>query len=454
MGRVVKALGDSLLDLNLSSEQGQDELIYLGPDENITDELISWLVDQAERRGHPCPNAFMSSKPGAGINHKEYGVTSEGVVVFLEAALKSQGINPRTQPFTVKMTGGPDGDVAGNAIRIMHREFGLNARIVGIADGTGSAEDPVGLDLIELLRLVDEGCGIASFEPKSLSPDGKVLTLSDVAGVEARNTLHNRVQADAFVPCGGRPAAVNQNNWRAFIMEDGTASARVVVEGVNLFFTEDARDALSNEAGVLFVKDSSANKCGVICSSYEIAASLLLDEKTFLEIKKPFVEEVVHQLRHLARREAAVLFSHYRRRPHIPLSKVSGQLSDTINRLKDSVIASFKNMDAGQLEKATHLVEAHLPKSLVAAAGPASLNALPKAYYHRIIASVLASEIVYREGIDRFVDVSERQLGKLAIAYLERLEKSRRVEALLEADSLSDTEILRDAFNDYLSLRL
>ena len=37
----------------------------------------------------------------------------------------------------------------------MHREFGLNARIVGIADGTGSAEDPVGLDLIELLRLVD-----------------------------------------------------------------------------------------------------------------------------------------------------------------------------------------------------------------------------------------------------------------------------------------------------------
>ena len=66
--RVVKALGDSLLDLNLSSEQGQDELIYLGPDENITDELISWLVDQAERR-HPCPNAFMSSKlvPGSTI---------------------------------------------------------------------------------------------------------------------------------------------------------------------------------------------------------------------------------------------------------------------------------------------------------------------------------------------------------------------------------------------------
>ena len=61
----------------------------------------------------------MSSKPDAGINHKEFGVTSEGVVVFLEHALRSVGIDPRAQDFTVKMTGGPDGDVAGNAIRIL-----------------------------------------------------------------------------------------------------------------------------------------------------------------------------------------------------------------------------------------------------------------------------------------------------------------------------------------------
>ena len=29
-------------------------------------------------------------------------------------ALREEGINPDTQPFTVKITGGPDGDVAGN----------------------------------------------------------------------------------------------------------------------------------------------------------------------------------------------------------------------------------------------------------------------------------------------------------------------------------------------------
>ncbi len=40
------------------------------------------------------------------------------------------------------MTGGPDGDVAGNELKILHREFGENARVVAIADGYGAAHDP------------------------------------------------------------------------------------------------------------------------------------------------------------------------------------------------------------------------------------------------------------------------------------------------------------------------
>jgi glutamate dehydrogenase len=196
----------------------------------------------------------MSSKPGAGINHKEYGVTSEGVVVFLEAALKARGIDPRTTPFTVKMTGGPDGDVAGNAIRIMVREFGSNPRIVAIADGTGAAEDLNGLNLDELLRLVEIGAGIAEFKASRLSENGRVLALDEPGGLEARNTLHNRVLSDAFIPCGGRPAAVNGDNWTHFLNSEGLASSSIVVEGANLFFTEDARDALSRNAHVLFVK--------------------------------------------------------------------------------------------------------------------------------------------------------------------------------------------------------
>jgi glutamate dehydrogenase len=49
----------------------------------------------------------MSSKPRAGINHKVYGVTSEGVNVYLDVALRRVlGINPKEDSFTIKMTGG------------------------------------------------------------------------------------------------------------------------------------------------------------------------------------------------------------------------------------------------------------------------------------------------------------------------------------------------------------
>ena len=37
----------------------------------------------------------------------------------LREGLRAIGINPSEQRFTVKLTGGPDGDVAGNAIRIL-----------------------------------------------------------------------------------------------------------------------------------------------------------------------------------------------------------------------------------------------------------------------------------------------------------------------------------------------
>ena len=54
------------------------------------------------------PAAFMSLKPEGGINHKVYGVTSDGVIVFLEQRLLESGIEPHNQPFTAKITGGPN----------------------------------------------------------------------------------------------------------------------------------------------------------------------------------------------------------------------------------------------------------------------------------------------------------------------------------------------------------
>ena len=60
---------------------------------------------------------------------------------------RARGIDPENEKFSIKMTGGPDGDVGGNMISILHRMYGSNAQFVGICDATGSAEDPAGLNM-------------------------------------------------------------------------------------------------------------------------------------------------------------------------------------------------------------------------------------------------------------------------------------------------------------------
>lgn len=87
----------------------------------------------------------MSSKPGAGINHQEFGVGAEGLVIFLDVGLRYMGFDIRQEPFTVKLTGGPDGGNSGNLIRILIRTYGQHVKLVAIADSSGVAEDPQGL---------------------------------------------------------------------------------------------------------------------------------------------------------------------------------------------------------------------------------------------------------------------------------------------------------------------
>lgn len=55
------------------------------------------------------------------------------------------------------MTGGPDGDLGSNEIK-MGKE-----KIIGIIDGSGVIFDPIGIDRTELLRLADERLTIENF---------------------------------------------------------------------------------------------------------------------------------------------------------------------------------------------------------------------------------------------------------------------------------------------------
>ena len=457
ISRSVKAFVDSLLDLITPEKETasrvvdrlhHEELIYLGPDENISPELIEWVVDRGQRRGYPMPTALMSSKPGAGINHKEYGVTSEGVVVFLDSALRVVGINPDTDTFTVKMTGGPDGDVGGNGIRILNREYGDRAKIVGIADGSGCGEDPNGLDHNELIRLFEETLPIASFNKEKLGPNGRIATVEDPEGVHLRNTLHDRIQADAFIPCGGRPATIHGGNWKNFLMDDGTPSSKVIVEGANLFLTPDARRELSN-AGAVILQDSSANKCGVICSSFEISACMLLNTKQFMDIKETFVEQVLAKLRDLARAEAKLLTRLHQHHPHLPLPEMSNRISKMMSRTADSINAHWDSMTQQQQVELQRLVIEHLPEILLETAGDSLWTDMPTAYIRWMMVKSLAARMVYREGFEYLETMKNDDLAGLALRYLNlEQERSTLVDAVLDSnvqDKRRIASLLQDA---------
>ena len=411
----VKQLVDALIDLILPPERSPDiigphgekresDLIFLGPDENMTPERIAWVAKRAEERGLPHHATLMSSKPGSGINHKEFGVTSEGIFRWVSVVLPLVGIKDG-QAYTVKMTGGPDGDVGGNLLRILHREHGKRVKVVAISDGTGSVEDSAGLDWTELLRLVKEAQGVARFNPAKLH-DGsgvaaRVVPANDRASEQVRNSLHNVVTADLFLPCGGRPYTINDQNWEEFLTSEGKPSAKAMVEGANIFLTPLARANLE-KAGLLAIKDSSANKGGVICSSYEVLAELVISDEEFLANKPRYVREVLDLIRARADDEATALLSAWTRRSHeIALSDLSAQFSEEINRVSGLIEpAIHEHLDdkAFQATWTRHL-RAHCPPLLVERFADRLTAAIPRAHRIAILAKRLASRMAYKEGL-------------------------------------------------------
>ncbi|MFW6324015.1 MAG: NAD-glutamate dehydrogenase domain-containing protein [Desulfovibrionales bacterium] len=431
----VKSMVDSLLDVIACTPEGtcpsymvdhlqKQEIIYLGPDENISDKHIEWIIARAGKRGYPWPAALMSSKPRTGLNHKKYGVTSLGVIVYMEEVLKTIGIDPRQRAFRVKLTGGPAGDVAGNAMRILVGEYGENARIVSCSDGHGAAFDPAGLDHAELLNLIEKGRRIHEFDPGRLSgPDAFVVSTDSPEGIRIRNELHNTVQADIFIPAGGRPDTINQFNWRRFLDEGGRPSAPAIVEGANLFVSEEAREKLE-EKGVLFIHGSSANKTGVITSSYEVLAGLILSDEEFLRIKDKYIEQVLEILRLKAAAEAKLLLREFTYQGgREPLSSISFAVSREINELSD-LIARVLPAEGSQIREDPTLCDllfSYCPPVLVQEFGGRILDQIPVQHQFAIVGASVSSKIVYSEGMGWLKRVAAvRDISEVLRIYLQQ----------------------------------
>lgn len=279
---VSPGIKDPIVDLH-----GKDEILFMGPDEN-TAELVNWATEHARIRGAPWWKSFFTGKSPklGGIPHDSYGMTTLSVRQYVLGIQRKLQIDPSTQ---LKLqTGGPDGDLGSNEILLSNEKYGA------IVDGSGVIYDPNGLDHEELLRLAKKRVMISEFDMSKLSPEGYRILVDEKNvklpsgevvhnGMVFRNTYHLRGQEkfDVFVPCGGRPESIDLASVGKLI-KDNKSIIPYIVEGANLFMTQDAKLRLE-KAGCILYKDASANKGGVTSSSLEVLASLSFNDEEFVE---------------------------------------------------------------------------------------------------------------------------------------------------------------------------
>jgi glutamate dehydrogenase len=420
---------------------GDDEPIEIGPDENMHDGMIEAIAALSRKRGYILGVGIMSSKR-FGINHKEYGVTSTGVVTFAAITMAEVcGVDIYSEAFSLKMTGGPNGDVAGNALRIM-LERCPKVQLRLILDGTAALYDPDGINHDELRRIV-LAHDLDAFNPDSLGEGGYIIyrTGRRVEGLKEShrkvscidgglieewldiddfnrdyNSLVFSVKADLFIPAGGRPETIDVLNWRQFLDEDGRPSSGVIIEGANSYITPEARNQLQ-KCGVALMRDASANKCGVISSSYEIIANLLLSEREFMEHKERYAADVLAILEKRAADEARLIL---RRRVESGGTLLYSEISETISQNINSFYSRLFEFFSTRPELCLQIpfrqaVLSHMPQMLQeSAAYRQRIKTLPQKYLCAILAAEIGSSLVYSGNRDTdFEDMIRRHLSRV-----------------------------------------
>ncbi len=415
--RAFKDYVDGILDTIIDHEEvrdlyGKEEILFFGPDER-TAELMDFVSSYGSKRMYPFWKALSTGKSpeNGGIPHDLYGMTTSGVHQYVLGVLEKLGL--KEEDVVKIQTGGPDGDLGSNEIKIS------KDKTIAIVDGSGVLYDPNGINRKELLKLANKRMMVENFDKSMLSPDGffvsvndKQLTLPDGTfvpnGEEFRNGFHLNplARADLFVPCGGRPGAVNINNWRQLLDDGGAPKFKIIVEGANLFITEEARLRLE-EHGVIVIKDASANKGGVTSSSLEVFAALALSDDEFdahmrakdkdiSEFMKSYVDEVIKIINYNARTEFELLWSENEQKG-IPFTHLTNIVSRKINDITDAIFNSDLPANNKLKEK---VVKDYTPKPLLDLIGMENiLKRVPENYLNAIVAAKLATSFVYTYGL-------------------------------------------------------
>ncbi|MEN8254762.1 MAG: NAD-glutamate dehydrogenase domain-containing protein [Verrucomicrobiota bacterium] len=384
---------------------GRPEMVFFGPDEG-TAPFMDDVAEYARKRGYKLWRTLTTGK-SIGIPHDTHGLTEDGKVFSLvgrgekgtellldgvskvvsrnmSAVRKEVGSRIATSGMTtasvmasfrtvikhlgmdeaslnLMMTGGPDGDLGANQIQT------FKGRICLLIDGGGILFDPDGLDRDALLDLAlarhsSPRLNSMDFPEEKLGPNGFKMpgvaggfTLPDGTKVDDGVLFHRtfltrpeirpliaKANIQAFIPCGGFRETINSGNVRTFL--DIFKELQVIVEGANVFFDDAARRVIATGTDIRQIKDSTANKGGVTCSSMgEVLPAILLGNaygKTILddpETQVRLIADMFTSIQRNAVAETRILLA-LNEKEGVPLFELSVRTSEQMLSLQEKLM--------------------------------------------------------------------------------------------------------------------
>jgi glutamate dehydrogenase len=213
------------------------------PDVNVNQQVIAWMIDEANIITSKSQNAHFTGKPiDLGGSRGRIQATGYGVSYMVRKAAEKIGLDLNGATATVQGFG----NVGSNSAEML---VGWGVKVIAISDIDACVYDPNGLDVKGLKAHAEAGHSIATF------PGVKV---------QARDSLFE-IPADIIVPAALEGAITKSNAAKI--------QCKILCEGANGPTTPDA-DEILIEKGVFIVPDILANSGGVIVSYFEWSQNL------------------------------------------------------------------------------------------------------------------------------------------------------------------------------------
>lgn len=452
---------------------GKPEMVFFGPDEG-TAPMMDIVSHHARDRGYKYWRTITTGK-SFGIPHDVYGVLLGGNMFGLldrgengtELQINGGSVITTTDPEAIydiiggkidvsgmtttcimgcfrtlishygdleeelnfMMTGGPDGDLGANQIQC------YRGKICLVIDGGSILFDPKGLDKKELMKIAfmrhtSPRANTLSYPKSKLSSEGFMLerlskntklpdgTVIEDGAMYHRTFLTNpanrkfieKANLKAFIPCGGFKDTVNGTNVKDFL--NNFKELRYIIEGANVFFDDSARRYIARNSEIKHIKDSTANKGGVMSSSLaEVLPAFLLgdsyEEKLLNDVQTRWglIRNVNSIIQKRSCDETQTLINLYEKNQRtIPLFVLSVDTSEEILALQDKFESKLDKI-LGNQESVWKILENYIPEVLVKKLGREYileiLNSSDlQAYRNAIITKKLAAVAFYKYAVD------------------------------------------------------